>query len=175
MQSSDCFKHFKERRVSDGEAPGPRQCSTSTHGNHVNRVCVAFCGNHLTVREVANDVGIRSGSWHQIWCRVCWLTIVKRTALKPVKYCLLIQMVMETFWRTPLQEMRHGLLVWGMLCAGRDLNNGKTLAGCCSMTVCWLMHCSSSAVTWQSIRQLLCPSTLFSRLSPSRTFPGSWS
>ena len=66
-QCYEWFKHSKEGRMSVGEDPSPGRPSTSTGDDHVKRVRVVIRGNrHLTVREVADEVGISTGSWHQI-------------------------------------------------------------------------------------------------------------
>jgi len=53
--------------MSVGEDPRPGQPSTSTNDDHVDRVRAVSHGNHcLTVREVADEVGISIGSCHQI-------------------------------------------------------------------------------------------------------------
>jgi len=76
-QCYEWFKHFKEGRMLVGEDPSPGQPSTSINDNHVERVCAVIHGNHhLTVQEVADEVGISIGSCHQIFteklkmCRV---------------------------------------------------------------------------------------------------------
>ena len=43
-QCYDWFKHFKEGRMSVGEDPRPRQPSTSTNDNHVERVHAVIHG-----------------------------------------------------------------------------------------------------------------------------------
>jgi len=62
------FKHFKEGRVSVGEDPSSGRHSKSTDDDHVERVCAVIRGNlRLTVRKVADEVGISIGSCHQIF------------------------------------------------------------------------------------------------------------
>ena len=62
------FKRFKEGRMSVGEDPRPGRPSTSTNDDHVDRVRAVILGNRrLTVREVADEVGISTGSFHQIF------------------------------------------------------------------------------------------------------------
>ena len=51
--------------VSEDLRPG--RPSTSTNDDHVKRVRAVICGNRLTVREVADEVGISVGSCHQIF------------------------------------------------------------------------------------------------------------
>jgi hypothetical protein len=54
--------------MSVGEDPRPGRLSTSTNENHVEKVRAVINGNrHLTVREVAAEVGINIGSYHQIF------------------------------------------------------------------------------------------------------------
>ena len=54
--------------MSVGEDPRPGRHSTSTSGDHVDRVGAVICGNRrLTVREVADEVGISVGSCHKIF------------------------------------------------------------------------------------------------------------
>ena len=54
--------------MSVGEDPRPGRPSTSTNDNHVERVRAVIHGNRrLTVREVADEVGIGIGSCHQIF------------------------------------------------------------------------------------------------------------
>jgi hypothetical protein len=61
------FKHFKEGRVSVGEDPSSERHSKSTDDDHVERVRAVIRGNrHLTVGEVADEVGISIGSCHQM-------------------------------------------------------------------------------------------------------------
>ena len=71
MSRAQCygwFKRFKEGRMSVGEDPRSGRLSTSTNDAHVERVCAVIRGNHrLTVREVADEGGIRIGSCHQIF------------------------------------------------------------------------------------------------------------
>lgn len=60
-----------------------------------------------------------------------------------------------------------------MQCIGKGLNCGKTIFGCCSMTVLQLVHHSSSTVICHNI-DISCPlQTLLSRLSPNKLFPFS--
>ena len=67
-QGYECFKRFKEGRMSVGEDPSPGRPSTSTNDDHVETVRSVIRGNHrLTVREVADDVDISIGSCHQIF------------------------------------------------------------------------------------------------------------
>jgi hypothetical protein len=56
---------FKDGRISVGEDPRPGRSSTSTDGDHVERIRAVIRGNRrLTVREVADEVGISVGSCH---------------------------------------------------------------------------------------------------------------
>jgi hypothetical protein len=68
MSGTQCyewFKCFKEGRTSVIKDPRPGQPSTSTDESHVERVHEVIRGNRcLTVREVAEDVGISLGSCH---------------------------------------------------------------------------------------------------------------
>jgi len=49
--------------MSVGEDPRPGRLSTSTNGDHVERVRAVIRGNHcLTVQEVADEVGVSIGS-----------------------------------------------------------------------------------------------------------------
>ena len=66
-QCYEWFKRFEKGRMSVGEEPRPERPSTSTDDDHVERVRAVIRGNRrLTVREVANEVGISIGSCHQI-------------------------------------------------------------------------------------------------------------
>ena len=66
-QCYEWFKLFKEGRISVGEDPRPGRRSTSTDDDHVERFRAVINGNRrLTVREVADEVGISVGSFHQI-------------------------------------------------------------------------------------------------------------
>jgi hypothetical protein len=63
--------------MSVGEDPKPGRTSTATNDDHVERVRAVIRGSRrLTVREVADEVGIAIGSCHQIFneklqmCRV---------------------------------------------------------------------------------------------------------
>ena len=54
--------------MSVSEDPRPGQTSTSTNNDHVERVRAVIRGNRrLTVREVADEVGISKGSCHQLY------------------------------------------------------------------------------------------------------------
>jgi len=54
--------------MSVGEDPRPGRPSTSTNDDHVERVRAVISGDRrLTVREVADQVGISIGSCHQIF------------------------------------------------------------------------------------------------------------
>ena len=67
-QCCEWFKRFKEGTMSVDEDPRPERTSTSTNDDHVERVHATIRGNHhLTVREVAEEVGISIGSCHQIF------------------------------------------------------------------------------------------------------------
>ena len=113
-QCYEWFKSFKEGRMSVGEDPRPGRPSTSTNDDNVETVRDVIRGNRrLTIREVANEVGISIGSCHQIFtekirmCRVSakfvlpLLTEIRNTTvLKSVRNCLPLQMVMKTFLRT---------------------------------------------------------------------------
>ena len=86
--------------VSEEHRPG--RPSTSTNDDHVKRVRVVICENRrLTVREVADKVGISIGSCHQIFTEklqtcpisakfvLCLLTDdQKENVLKSVRNCL---------------------------------------------------------------------------------------
>ena len=68
MQCCEWFKCFKEGRISVGEDPRPGRLSSSTNDDHVERFRAVIRGNRrLTVREVADEVGISIGSCHQIF------------------------------------------------------------------------------------------------------------
>jgi len=67
-QCYEWFKRFKEGRISVGEEPRPGRPSTSTNDDHVERVRAVIRGNRrLTVREVADEVGISIVPCHQIF------------------------------------------------------------------------------------------------------------
>ena len=77
MQCCEWFKRFKEGRMSADEDPRPERPSTSTNDDHVGRLRAVIRGNRrLTVREVADEVGLSIGSCQQIFaeklqmCRV---------------------------------------------------------------------------------------------------------
>jgi len=58
-QCNEWFKRFKEGRMSVGGDLRPGRPSTSTSDDHVERVGAVIRGNRrLTIREVADDVGI---------------------------------------------------------------------------------------------------------------------
>jgi len=71
MSGTQCyewFKHLKEGRMSVEEDPRPGRLSTSTNDDHVETVRAVIGGNGLlTVREVADEVGISIGSCHKIF------------------------------------------------------------------------------------------------------------
>ena len=71
MSQTQCyewFKRFKEGRMSVIEDPRPGRPSTSTDDNYDWRVHAVIRGNCcLTVREVADKMGISVGSCHQIF------------------------------------------------------------------------------------------------------------
>jgi hypothetical protein len=97
--------------MSFGEDPRPGQPSTSTNDDHFERVHAVIRGNCLlTVREVADEMGISLGSCYQIFtekvrcvaslqnlCCVCCLMIGYRTVLISVRNCLPMQMVLKIF------------------------------------------------------------------------------
>jgi len=67
-QCCEWFKRFKEGRISVGNDPRPGRSSTSINDDHVKRVSAVIRGNRrLTVREVADEVGISIGFSHQIF------------------------------------------------------------------------------------------------------------
>jgi len=67
-QCCEWFEPYKEGRMSIGEDPRPGRPSTSTNDDHVDRVrAVISVNRRLTVREVADEVGISIGSCHQIF------------------------------------------------------------------------------------------------------------
>ena len=69
-QCYEWFKRFKEGRISVGEDPRPGRPFTSTKDDHVERVSAMIHENRrLTVREVADEVGISIGSCHQIFTK----------------------------------------------------------------------------------------------------------
>jgi len=80
MSRTQCYERlncFKEGRMSAGEDPRPARPSTSTNNDHVERVRALIRGDRrLTLREVADEVGINIGSCRQIFteklqmCRV---------------------------------------------------------------------------------------------------------
>ena len=64
-QCCEWFKRFNVGRMSVGEDPRPGRPSTSTNDDHVARVRAVIRGNRrLTVREVADEVGISIGPCH---------------------------------------------------------------------------------------------------------------
>jgi ribosomal protein S25 len=66
-QCYEWFKSFKERRMSVDEFPRAGRLSTSTNDDHVERIRAVIRRNRLlTVRKVADEVGISIGSCHQI-------------------------------------------------------------------------------------------------------------
>jgi hypothetical protein len=70
--------------MSGGEDPRPGRPSTSTNSDHVERVRAVSPGNRLlTVREVADGVGISTGSCHQIFTEKLkdWSTILTKLYL----------------------------------------------------------------------------------------------
>jgi len=71
MSQTQCyewFKHFKEGRMLVSEDPRSGRPSTSTNDDHVERVHAVIHGNRrLTVREVADEVGISIESCHKIF------------------------------------------------------------------------------------------------------------
>jgi len=67
-QCYEWFKRFKEGRMSVGEDPRPGRRSTSTNDDHVERFRAVVRENRrLTVREADDEVGISTGSCHQIF------------------------------------------------------------------------------------------------------------
>ena len=118
MSRTQCYewlKHFKQGRISVGEDPRPGRPSTSTDDDHVERVRAVIRGNcRLTVREVANEVGISIGSCHQILAEKLQMRRVSAKFMphlltdnqkenrvkKSVRNCLPMQMAMKTFLRT---------------------------------------------------------------------------
>jgi len=58
--------------MSADEDPRPGRISTSTNDDHVNRVRAVISGNsRLTVRELADEIGIGIGSCHEIFTEKC--------------------------------------------------------------------------------------------------------
>ena len=69
-QCYEWFKSFKEGRTSVSDDLRPGRPSISTDDHHVERVREVICGNRrLTVREVAEDMGISVGSCHAVLTR----------------------------------------------------------------------------------------------------------
>ena len=67
-QCYELFKRFKVGRMSVGEDPRPGRPSKSTNDDHVEKVRAMFRENRrLTVREVADEMGINIESCHQIF------------------------------------------------------------------------------------------------------------
>jgi len=67
-ECSEWFKRFKEGRISVGEDPRLRRPSTSINDDNVKRGSAVIRGNRrLTVREVADEVGISVGSCHEVF------------------------------------------------------------------------------------------------------------
>jgi hypothetical protein len=67
-QCYEWFKRFKEGRMSVGEDPRPERRSKSTNDDHVENVSAVIRGNrHINVRELADELGIRIGSCHQMF------------------------------------------------------------------------------------------------------------
>jgi histone-lysine N-methyltransferase SETMAR len=65
-QCYEFFKPFKVGRMSVREYPSPGRNPTSTNDDIVDRVRRVIRGNlRLTVREVADEVGISRGASHQ--------------------------------------------------------------------------------------------------------------
>ena len=69
-QCLEWFKRFKEGIMSVGEDPRPGRPSTSTNDDHVVRVRAVIRGNCLlSVREVAEELGVIIGSCHHIFTK----------------------------------------------------------------------------------------------------------
>jgi hypothetical protein len=67
-QCYEWFKRFKEGSISVSESPRPERPSTSSNDDHIERVHAVIRGNFLlTVREVADEVGVSIGSCHQMF------------------------------------------------------------------------------------------------------------
>jgi AraC-like DNA-binding protein len=78
--------------MSVGEDARPGQPSTSTNDDHVKRDHAVIRGSHrLTVREVANEVGISIGSCHQIFTEKLHMCRVS------AKFVLIWQNIRHTF------------------------------------------------------------------------------
>ena len=113
-QSCEWFKRFKEGRMLVSEDLRPGRPSTLTNDDHVERVLVVIRGNHrLTVREVADEVGISIGSCHKIFTEKLQMRRVsakfvtrlltdyqKENRVEITQELLPMQMVMKTFLRT---------------------------------------------------------------------------
>ena len=96
-----------------GEDPRPGQLSTSTNDDHVQRVRAVIRGNCvLTVRELADEVGISIGSCHQILTEKIQMRPVsakfvprlltddqKENRVEISRNCLPMKMAMKTFLR----------------------------------------------------------------------------
>ena len=67
-QCYECFKRFKDGRISVGEDPRPGRPITSTNDDHVERVRAVIRGNRrLTARQVADELDISIESCCQIF------------------------------------------------------------------------------------------------------------
>ena len=113
-QCYEWFKRFNKGGMSVGEDRRPGRPSTSTNDDHVDRVRAVIRGNRrLTVREVADEVGISIGSCHQIFTGKRQMRRVsakfvprlltddqKENRVEISRELLPMQMVMKTFLRT---------------------------------------------------------------------------
>jgi len=119
MSGTQCyewFKRFKEGRMSVGEDPRPGRQSTSINDDHDERVRAVIHGNRrLTVRQVADEVGISIGSCHQIFTEKLQM---RRVSAKFMPRLLTDDQSgtachengMKTFLKTSQQEMRRGFM-----------------------------------------------------------------
>jgi hypothetical protein len=95
-QCGEWFKGFKEGRNSVGEDPRSGRTSIATNGDHVERVLAVIRGSRrLTVRALADEVGISIGSCHQIFTGELQMLIAstagaKRACTGLCRYCFIL-------------------------------------------------------------------------------------
>jgi hypothetical protein len=88
-QCYNWFKRFKEDRMSVGEDTRPGRPSTSKNDDHIERFRAVTRGNiRLTVREVAEEVGIGIVFCHQMFTDKLQM---RRFSNSPVHASLLIR------------------------------------------------------------------------------------
>ena len=112
-QWHEWYQRFKSGRTSIEDDPKFGRPFTSMDDDQLEKVLAVICQNRrLTVREVIEEVGVCKSSCHLILtdklkmrmllqnlCHVCWQMHKNRTVSQSVRSCLIVLMLMKTFWK----------------------------------------------------------------------------